>query len=139
MATQFAPVGLDTIEQGQFLRDSEEAFAKIQGDFIRHVGQHKKNASAALNLKINLSYDAEKKSYAIITSVEAKMPKAPPSVTSAFVSEDMNGQPCLFSQAAGTSDGDPKQLRLTDDQGEPIDLATGTVKRGTRDEGREAN
>jgi len=128
MATQFAPVELGTIKQGEFIEECEKAFKRIQKSLISHINEFKRNAQAVMNAKVTIKYDSEKEAFAIVTEVDEKLPKKPSKVTTAFISEDpANGEPCLFSQAAGTNTGNPRQSLLCSDKGDKIDKETGGI------------
>jgi len=128
MATQFAPVELGTIKQGEFVDECEKAFRGVQKGLIAHVEQFKKSATAVLSTKISIKYDSEKESFAIVTDIEEKLPKKPSKVTTAFISEDpANGELCLFSQAAGTNGGNPRQALLCNEKGTTLDPETGKI------------
>jgi hypothetical protein len=124
MATNFAPVELATLEQGEFFKKCEAAFKELQTELISHVEKHDLSATAATSIKVSVKYDREKKAYAIIAEVENKMPKKPSSVTSAFVGEDpkYDGRECLFASASGTNlSKDPRQSVFCTDKGEMND------------------
>ena len=121
MATQFVPVELTNIERGNFLKQCEKAFGKIQRDFVVHVDTHDVTAAALLNVTIKISYDKLKQAYAIVSDIVPKLPKKPSSITTAFVAEDQQGQRTLFTQAAGTTKGEPRQSRMQTPKGETID------------------
>ena len=130
MATQFAPVEWGTIKQGEFAKECERAFRKLQKGLIEHVDKFGIAAMAVLTTKISIKYDTEKEAFAIITDIDEKQPKIPSnhSVTSAFLSEDPeSGEPCLFSQKAGTTTGNPRQALICDDKGHKIDQDTGEI------------
>jgi hypothetical protein len=129
MATQFAPVELATIKQGDFIIECEEAFRRVNERLIKHVEQFERSAQAVLKMIVSVKYDSEKDAYAIVTDIEEKLPKKPSRVTTAFVSEDpVNGHPCLFAQSAGTHKGDPHQQLLCTEDGKVIDQKTGKAK-----------
>ena len=126
MATQFAPVELGTIKQGEFVDECEKAFRRIQKGLIVHTEEFKRSATAVLTSKITIKYDAEKEAFAIVTDIDEKLPKKPSKVTTAFVSEDpASGEVCLFSQAAGTTKGNPRQSLLCTEKGESLSPVTG--------------
>ena len=130
MATQFAPVEWGTIKQGDFAKECEKAFRKLQKGLIDHVDKFGLAAAAVLTTKITIRYDTEKEAFAIITDIDEKQPKIPSnhSVTNAFLSEDpVNGEQCLFSQKTGTSIGNPRQALICDDKGNGIDQETGEI------------
>ena len=130
MATQFAPVELATIKQGDFLQLSEDNFQQLQAEFIKYIEENKISADAELTMKVKLHYEKSKESCSIITQIEKKLPKLPATVTSAFVGEKHHGgQKCLFAQAAGATEDNPRQTKLCTDSGEVIDLGTGKAKR----------
>lgn len=126
MATQFAPVELGTIKQGEFTDEFEQAFRRIQTGLIAHTTEYKRTATAVLSAKITIKYDGEKEAFAIVTDIDEKLPKKPSKVTTAFVSEDpVNGELCLFSQATGSNAGNPRQALLCDEKGQALDQETG--------------
>ena len=120
MATQFVPVELTNIERGKFIFECDKAFSKLQRDFVAHVEKHEVSAAASLAMKVNISYDKKKNGYAIVTDIAANMPKPPSGVTTAFVAEDADGQKTLFTQAAGTAKGNPRQGRIMTPDGESV-------------------
>ena len=105
--TQFAQVDLGNIEQGQFLGKCNEAFCELQRNFVAHVAKHGVSASAELKIKVAVKYDGLKKSYAIVTDIEEKLPKKPATVTNAFEQE---GE--LWAPNPGSSKGNPRQMNL---------------------------
>jgi hypothetical protein len=130
MATQFVPINLGLIKQGDFIDECEKAFRDAQVKLIKHVEQYGRTAAAIVNAKISIKYDSEKESYAIVTDVDEKLPKAPPKVTTAFVSEDpATGQACLFGKASGTENDNPRQQLLCTQDGKTVDPETGKVKK----------
>jgi hypothetical protein len=129
MASQFAPVELSTIKQGQFSVKCEEEFQKLQGEFIEFTEKNKTTSTAELKMSVKISYDEKKKSYSIITQIEPKMSKPPATVTNAFAEQTENGQMRLWSQAAGTTKDNPRQTKLCAEDGRAVDLRTGKVKK----------
>jgi hypothetical protein len=130
MATQFAPVEWGTIKQGDFAKECEKAFRKLQKGLIGHVEKFGLAAAAVLTTKVTIRYDVDKEAFAIITDIDEKQPKIPSNhtVTSAFLSEDPDsGEPCLFSQKAGTSTGNPRQALICDEQGHMVNQDTGEI------------
>ena len=130
MATQFAPVEWGTIKQGDFAKECEKAFRKLQKGLIEHVEKFGLAAAAVLTTKVTIRYDVDKEAFAIITDIDEKQPKIPSNhtVTSAFLSEDpVNGEQCLFSQKAGTSTGNPRQALICDEQGHMVNQDTGEI------------
>lgn len=128
MATQFAPVELATIKQGEFIKECEKSFRELNEKLIKYVSEYKRSAQAVLDMKVTVKFDIEKDAYAIVTDIDEKLPKAPSKVTTAFVSDDPeSGKLCLFSQAAGTAKGDPRQQKLCAEDGRPVDIQTGEI------------
>ena len=120
MATQFVPVEVPNIERGKFIHDCENAFAKLQQEFVSHVEKFDVSSSASLGMNIKIAYDKAKMAYSIVTDINPKMPKKPAGVTTAFVAENEKGERTLFTQSAGTSKNNPRQSLLKTPEGETI-------------------
>jgi hypothetical protein len=121
MATQFNPVELATIKQGEFIAACQEAFVEAQQRLLEHVDKHGQTATATVAMKVDIKYDADKESYAILSDVQVKAPKKPSQVTTAFVSEDpATEKQCLFAPAGGSTADNPRQTIMHDGGGAPI-------------------
>lgn len=68
------------------------------------------SANASLKLSVGLQYS--KGVFHIKTDIDKTLPKKPSGISSAFCSEDPEGQDelCLFSQSGGTREGNPHQM-----------------------------
>jgi len=128
MSTQFAPVELATIKQGNFTKQCEQAFSELQRTLIEHVEKFEVSASAVLAMKVSVKYEREKQAYAIVTDIEQKQPKNPSEVTNAFVAEDQTRGNCLWAPITGTTKGDPRQAVLCTDKGDAVNTTTGEVE-----------
>lgn len=59
--------------------------------------------------------------------IEVKKPKDHPKATVAIEADGEDGKPKLFVQASGSFDGDPRQLRMTTEDGRAVDPLTGEI------------
>jgi hypothetical protein len=125
MASQFAPVELKTIKQGEFQKDAEHTFKKLQQTLLKHVDEFDVSTSAAMTIKVAIMFNRTTGAYTIMTSLDVKLPKIPPKIVNAIPSEDKQGNMCLFAQALGPTEKDPQQTLLCDDKGRDINLETG--------------
>ena len=116
--TQFAPVLLDSIEQGKYVERCYKSFDELQHALVSFVEKNDCNASTTLTMKITVKYDKANKAYFIVTDIDKKPPKQPAGVTTAFVAQDPDGKQGLWSQRYGTTDGDPKQQLLCNEEGD---------------------
>lgn len=119
MATKFDKVRLDTIERGAFFTEAESEFQDLSKKLIAHIEEQtggkeelkaKFSANASLKLSVGLQYS--KGVFHIKTDIDKTLPKKPSGISSAFCSEDPEGQDelCLFSQSGGTREGNPHQM-----------------------------
>lgn len=123
MATQYEPVKLATIKQGEFIEACQKAFDEAQHVLIKHVEKHGITATAVMNAKVEIKYDATHERYGIQSEVDVKPPKKPVQiqVTTAFINDDPeSGEPCLFSPIGGSATGNARQSIMQDSEEKPI-------------------
>lgn len=118
MATKFAKVTLDGIENGQFMQDAEKSFQELASSLIEHFREHNKDGEAALSLKVKMSQ--KNGTVSIVTDIVKTLPKKPHVVTTALPERDEDGSLCLFSQSGQTHEGNPNQMVLEQPDGKPI-------------------
>ncbi len=117
------PVELENIERGAFVMGIGGAIHTAEQKLLSHIQEHGKNAKAGVVIKIDMVYDEESSSISLLTDIEVKPPKEPSRKkhTKAFIEPKKDGiGVCLFTQAGGTSEGNPHQVPIRDASGEPI-------------------
>ncbi len=118
MATKFDKVRLETIEQGVFMAEAEAALQEVFGKLIGHINEQthgsedlKNKFSAKAGLKLSVGIEFSKGVYHLKTDIDKVLPKKPSGMSTAFEQEDPESEGlCLFSQAGGTRDGNPRQM-----------------------------
>lgn len=144
MATKFRPATLAMVEEGRLLVEVESQFAAMQRRLCEYVQEHGDRAEGAkAKLILTVEVKAEHvspdepgdSSYSISTDIRASIPTRPKRASTAIAGEDDDGTPRLFARASGTSEGEPRQLRLATEDGRVVDPETGEViekKKGTK-------
>lgn len=127
MKSQFVPVELDNIEQGDFIREVKKAFAKLQQDFVAFVEEHQVSTKASLNVGVDIRFkktsersDKLAGNYGIVTKIVPNLPNKPSGVTTAYVAENNDGKRTLFTQSGGTTKDNPRQAHLQEPSGQTI-------------------
>jgi hypothetical protein len=119
MATKFDKVRLETIEQGSFLAEAEAAFQDVAKKLLAHIEEQthgsedlKNKFAAKAGLKLSVGIEYAKGVFHLKTDIDKALPKKPSGLSSAFCNEDPErpDELCLFSQAGGTRDGNPRQM-----------------------------
>lgn len=131
-ATAFAPLSLDLISEGQFLRDLDEDLKDLQTKlalFQRKYGSDALKAVAKLKVTIALKVenDEAEGAFSITTSIESVEPKRPAEVSLAIGGVDDDNKLALFVRKSGSDETHPAQLKLTTNDGRIIDQETGRV------------
>jgi hypothetical protein len=126
---KYTEVQIDNIEQGNFLKNAEKAFAEIQESIIRFTKENKVDATATLTLKIGIESN-KAGGFMIMTDIDKKSPKKQNITVALAAEETLEGEQMrLFCQASGTNDGNPAQGLLATNDGTPIDQGTGLPKK----------
>jgi hypothetical protein len=131
-ATTFAPLSLDLISEGQFLRDIDEDLKDLQTKlalFHRKYGSDALKSVAKLKIVIALKVenDEAEGAFSITTSIESVEPKRPAECTLAIGGIDDDRKLALFVRKSGSDEHHPAQLKLTTADGRIIDQETGRV------------
>ena len=130
----FTALELSLIEEGQLQEDFNTEFARLQHELCKYMqqwGDQAKGAQAEITLKITMKCEnADDGLYTVTASMSQKLPARPKLSTMAIADEGKDGQLRLFTRASGSTEGDPHQMRLTTQDGRPIDPKTGKVKNG---------
>lgn len=131
----FKPLTLELVEEGNFLKDADEALHKAQVKLVQHVLDHglrSKKGKAEIKMTISLEItDVDDEGsepegmYAITTKIDTKLPGRPSRVTGSFAQEDDNGDLVLFVRDTGSTAGNPRQMKLDLTTG-PIDVSIDT-------------
>lgn len=130
MSSPFFELSLSGIEEGRFLDDANGELIRLQSELLKHIRKYSESetagASAELTIKVKLqSLKDPPDMFAVKTSISTKLPGRPDHVSAAVVSENEKGQPTLFCRRSGTNKDDPRQGRLSTEDGREIDQETG--------------
>ncbi len=121
MATNFAPVELEGIEQGKFLEALREAFDTFSHDIVKYVEDAEaKGKPGKIVGKVSADIEVQYKDggFILSTAVATKMPsKVRTGASMTFQAKDVEGRSCLFAKETGTDRTDPKQQTLCNDDG----------------------
>lgn len=124
-ATQFVPLELNLIDEGEFLREANFNLAKLQESlrhFRREHGEKSVGAKGKLVMEVVLSCEKSGDDvFGIKTQNKITLPTAPPSITVAIAGENQDGTPCLFVRQTGSSFDSPKQGIMATHDGEIVD------------------
>ena len=119
MATKFEQVELVNIEQGQFIKDAEAAFADVTQQLITH--QKKYGTQSVCKLTLGIKVTGTNGAFVITTDITKTLPKKPAVMTTAMAEVNGAGELCLFAQQGGTHTGAPNQQVLCKDTGEDLE------------------
>lgn len=127
MLTQYTPLTLPLIEEGQLMADLEAAFASLQAQLVafREVyGDNARGAKATLALKIVLVSSTNKDdphTFGVKSTLHTSAPNRPATIT--IAQGDVNpdtGQPALFVRLEGSTEDPPRQAHLPLVEGQPV-------------------
>lgn len=128
----FKNLTIDMIEEGRLRCNMERGFEQLQKHLCKYAqtyGEAAEGASAELSVKIKLKIsNVNDGVYSVKSTIGSKLPDQPAMVSMAIVGETEGGEAVLFARASGATEGNPRQLKLTTDNGEVVDPATGEVK-----------
>lgn len=128
-ATKFVPLSARLIDEGTFLDDLDAELGDLQeavAKFRRMYGSSSKGAKAKLTVEIELKVeDTDDDAYSVKTSMKATHPKRPASVSIAMGGETDDGKMALFVRASGSDHSDPRQGKLSTQDGRVIDPESG--------------
>ena len=119
MATKFGQVELVNIEQGQFMKDAEQAFQDVTQQLIAHQKKYGKDAVCKLTLGVKIT--GSNGAFVITTDITKTLPKKPAVMTTALAQANQLGEMCLFAQQGGTHAGAPNQMVFAKDNGEDLE------------------
>ena len=126
MYNQYVPLELGLIEQGRFMADAREQFAKVQKaliDYRREHGDKAKGAKATLNISVSLVCE-KGEGVSLLAQNKVMLPQQPPSVTMAIApqAEDKETN-ALFVSVSGSREDSPRQEVMCNDDGTPLQTA----------------
>ncbi|MEL6109854.1 MAG: hypothetical protein AAFU85_27915 [Planctomycetota bacterium] len=130
--TQFVPITLDLIDEGELKEQIEEGIAeaaKVLRAYRIKYGDDAKKAVASVKVKIGFCcVDPTQGLTAIVWDVDVARPKRPANLTSAMDMYDAEGRPALLVKAGGSDDEDPRQMKFSTADGRDVDAETGEVE-----------
>lgn len=134
MGSRFVPITFGLIEEGRFLESVDEALRDAAAKLIEHGKKYgpelTAKAKAELTVKITIQNDgAEDGIYSVKGAIATKLPGRPIHLTRAIHETEQDGQESLFVRASGSTADTPRQGKLSTEDGKPIDLNTGEVKK----------
>lgn len=130
MATKFAPLTLELIDEGEFLKQANQELVRIQGELRRYRAQHGDRAvkaKAKLVMEVNLQCELSDDTYSVKSLSKTTLPSLPPTVTMAMGGETQDEKDCLFVRKSGSTPDTPKQGVLTTKDGRTVNPETGEV------------
>lgn len=126
MATKFKPLTLDGLEEGEFIGDANTEFAKLQKGlvaFCRAFRDKADKSSAVLTLKLTVKCEQPDSGlFSVKSSMSSKLPSRPDGISAALVSEDEDGEECLFARESGADESHPRQTKLATRKGETLSV-----------------
>lgn len=122
MASQYIPIDLESIEQGQFMEAFAQALSKFSHDIVKYVAQAEADGDTGKivgKVSADIVIEYKDKGFLISTGVATKMPsKVRHGASRAFEENDpKDGKPCLFAKTAGTDRTHPKQATFCNEDG----------------------
>lgn len=128
------PLEIGLIDEGRFVENVNKALRQVQEDLIQHVKEYKhkaKKAKASIKIEIAVvCMEPEQQSYGCAAGIKIVLPSPPPAVTMLMGGESQMGENCLLCRKSGSTDDHPRQMKLTTQDGRPIDAGTGEVAAG---------
>lgn len=125
------PVRLELLEEGRLVDGLNEDLARATKALIDHVQEYGVEATTKSKAKITLEItlapvNAADGTFAYSAKVKTSLPGRPAYATTAILDRDAldGNKQTLFVRASGGDDGDPRQMRLSTDDGRAIDPAT---------------
>lgn len=129
---KFKQLTFGRIEEGKLAGDLDQQLDRVNRAMCAYVEEHGEaanKATATITLKIKVKcQDVDDGIFIVTGSIAANVPARPARSTAAIVSADEDDNPCLFARASGSTEGNPAQLKMTTDDGQVIDPATGEIK-----------
>ena len=124
-ATQYTPIQIASIDEGQFVGSLAKALAKAERLLLVHIDKHGMTAKSLVKANIEIQWDSKKPGAChILTDVNVQGPKEPSvgGITTALLGSDPrrdDGAQCLLAAAGGTRKDSPRQTVMQED-GEEI-------------------
>ena len=124
-------VCIESIDEGRFMRDVNEALENLQEQVIAFSDKHgvkAKNAKAKLTVEVIIGcVSPEDGAFAFGTQIKQSLPAPPARVTLAMAGNGDSKKPRLFARASGTGKDFPLQRVLCTENGQTVDPITGEI------------
>lgn len=129
---KFAPLALELIDEGRYLKDVNLGIDKIVQAMIQYKKDHGKTAAtgvkAELHCKLVLCFDGlDDSDFSVKGTTAVKMPGPPARTTRAIENEEQDGQPHLWVRASGGTNDSPRQAVIATHDGRTVNPATGEI------------
>jgi hypothetical protein len=112
--SQFKPLTLDLIEEGDFLKAVNEALLDVQRQLLEVVGRYGAQACSGMKAGLTVSIgfkmeDMGDRTFSIAGDIRKTVPTRPKVHTVGLSDQLDDGRPALFVRATGSSIDDPRQ------------------------------
>lgn len=131
MGDHLKAVDLGSIDEGRFMQQCNEAFAKLQEEMVKYADKHgtkaaKSKGTISITLQV-ICADAEAGAFGLFHQVKSTLPSPPVKGTIAMAGNREDDHPRLFCRPSGTGKDMPNQKVLCTENGDKVDLGTGEV------------
>jgi hypothetical protein len=129
MQVKYVPLYLWLIDQGRFVAQAADEFAKLQNGLIAYKTKHGEasvgaKAKFTLEVTLGIEHPAADDQISIVAQIKRSMPATPASTSKATAAKTDKGEGALFVRASGSSTSPPQQAVLCTDDGKTVDQKT---------------